>query len=51
MPTTAQWKRPELSKGQEGLPFQYDGYLLSDLTGTYPYEYVSTTVTWTEVTD
>jgi hypothetical protein len=51
MPTSAWYKRVQKTKGKEGLPYQWDGYKVSDLAGTKPYTYVSTTVTWTEVTD
>jgi hypothetical protein len=51
MPTTAAWKRVARVPGQEGKPYQFEGWVLPDADGTYPHEYVSTSIAWTEVTD
>jgi len=51
MPTQAWWKQVQLTKGKEGMTYQYVGYLLTDVADTYPHEYTNTVVSWTEVTD
>jgi hypothetical protein len=51
MPTQAWWKQVEITTTKEGMPYQYTGYVLTDLAGTYPHEYTNTSITWTEVTD